>query len=195
MGLVVVTPGRAMACSCIGTTPIEALGRADAAFIGTVVARRRPPMDPDSTSLDPMTLTFTVDAVFKGTVRRRQQIVTASAGASCGLEVQDRATYLVFGSKKGMGGPPAAPGQYAANLCNGTIEAQPGDRPRGFPAPRRPVPEHVSTADRRGRSSTHGPATAGGSGWRSPVRRMTVGLGVLTALAAIAAIASLRRRV
>jgi len=184
VGLAVVSPGRAMACSCIRTTPIQALGRTDASFTGKVIARRSSVLGPNSSSLDPVTLTFAVESVFKGTVRRRQQIVTVSSGASCGLEVEDGATYLVFGSKEAsVVTPSPGRGQYGANLCNGTAAAPAGYRPEGFPSAKRPLAERadpVATPNRSRRPTSWMP-------------RIVAGFGVV-AVVAIAAAIGLRRR-
>ncbi|MGP4023866.1 hypothetical protein [Actinomadura sp. 3N407] len=82
----VVTPGRACACSCAAMTDQEAYAKADAVFTGRVVQRqvRSRGWGPWKTqsSGDPATLVFQVSVVNKGEVTRRQDLVTASEGAS-----------------------------------------------------------------------------------------------------------------
>ncbi|MFG2249557.1 hypothetical protein [Spirillospora sp. NPDC048823] len=113
------TPGRACACSCAAMTDQEAYARADAVFTGRLVERQVQSRGwgpwKRHGSGDPATLVFEVSAVNKGKVSRRQDLVTASNGASCGLEADEGSEYLVFAQRDG--------GVLRADLCGGTRSA------------------------------------------------------------------------
>lgn len=125
-----VTP--AGACSCVQLRDTGALAQSDAVFTGRLVDVRRPPEV--HTSLDPATWVFSVDRVYKGVVTKRQEIVTAISGASCGLETTGQGRLLVFAVGAGKSGisPAPARGQYAANLCGGTRSLADQPVPPGF---------------------------------------------------------------
>ncbi|MEU8800306.1 hypothetical protein [Spirillospora sp. NPDC048819] len=135
------TPGRACACSCAAMTDQEAYARADAVFTGRLVQRqvRSRGWGPWKTrdSGDPATLVFEVSAVNKGKVSRRQDLVTASEGASCGLEADEGREYLVFARWDG--------GVLRAGLCGGT----------------RPAGEQLSVPSVSARPPMPGDATSG----------------------------------
>ena len=143
-GSVVVAGSRpAGACSCVAYDDARALAAADAAFVGTVASVDRPQQL--SSSLDPVTWKFDVEGVFKGDVAAHQEIVSASSSASCGIELDVGARYLVFGRLGDASSvPKGQPGQLAANLCGGTRPAERGENPAGFPAAR-PLGSPTST--------------------------------------------------
>ena len=120
------------ACSCLQHSDTDALAQSDAVFTGRLVDVRRP--QEVHTSLDPSTWVFSVDRVYKGVVAKRQEIVTAISGASCGLETTAQGRLLVFavGAGKSGIGPTPARGQYAANLCSGTRPLADQPVPPGF---------------------------------------------------------------
>jgi hypothetical protein len=131
-GSVVVAGSRpASACSCMSVDDARALSSADAAFLGTVTNVDRPQQP--SSSLDPVTWTFAVEGVFKGDVAARQEIVSAFSSASCGIELDVGARYLVFGRNGASAGPEPQPNQFSANLCGGTRPAERNEAPAGFP--------------------------------------------------------------
>lgn len=116
----VVAPGvtgTAHACSCAQLELDDALAMSDAAFVGTLVEIRRPELM--LSSGDESRFVFDVETVYKGEVRERQSIVTASDGASCGLELTAGTRAIVFGTIDEYGITPDD-GEYGANLCNGT---------------------------------------------------------------------------
>jgi hypothetical protein len=82
----------AAACSCAAGTPRERLKGASAAFIGTVVAKRRivPPTGPDGARPegDDLVYTFRVERWFKRRLPRHVVIRTNSSGASCGFDIR-----------------------------------------------------------------------------------------------------------
>lgn len=134
-GLAVFHPGptpRAHACSCAGVGLDEALATADAAFVGTLIEIRRPEVM--LSSMDESRFVFDVETVYVGEVYEQQSVVTASDGASCGLELEVGARAIVFGNRDEHGITPDV-GEYGANLCNGTqgFDGVPASFGRGAP--------------------------------------------------------------
>lgn len=120
MMLVVLSPGSvspARACSCASPSLEEAFAQSDAVFVGTLVEIRRPEVM--LSSMDESRFVFDVETVYAGQVYDEQSIVTASDGASCGLELQVGVRAVVFGTTDEYEISPD-PGEYGANLCNGT---------------------------------------------------------------------------
>ena len=108
----------AHACSCADPAAnIGALAAAsDAVFVGTVEEIRRPEVMVSST--DESRFVFAVRSVHKGDdVHARQSVVTASDGASCGLELSVGDTALVFGRAGGDGEVSPDDGEYTSSLC------------------------------------------------------------------------------
>lgn len=88
-GILVTTPKTAYACSCVPMTARQTFDRANAVFVGRVVARevRRDFPWVFSSATDPAVWTFEVTRVYKGEVRRRE-VVSPESGASCGSELR-----------------------------------------------------------------------------------------------------------
>ncbi len=101
----------ACACDCAPLTEAQAFEQADAVFAATLV-RRDEPGGLIRSSTDPVTLTWTVDAVYKGDAGKVQQVMTAESSASCGLEAEVGKRYLVHADAVG--------GRLEASLCGGT---------------------------------------------------------------------------
>jgi hypothetical protein len=119
----VVAAAPASACSCVGGTTQQYFDGADAVFTGTLVPREvTHPGAPISSSGDPALHVFTVDAVFKGNVHERQGVVSADAGASCGLELSGPGPFVVFAFHS----DDVAADQFTADLCGGTARADAG---------------------------------------------------------------------
>ena len=69
------------ACSCVPRTPKELLRRADAAFVGTVVAEQQ--IEPTTT-----VQTFAVEGVFKGALDASVNVtepIGSGGGSTCGV--------------------------------------------------------------------------------------------------------------
>ena len=114
----------AYACSCASIPISESFEQADAVFVGRLDSRTvSHPGLPNAGSDDPALHVFAVQSVYKGEVRERQGVVSASSSATCGLELQGDGPFMVFASRDGDVTVRPAPGQYAANLCNGTAPA------------------------------------------------------------------------
>ena len=69
----------ALACSCLRVDLVRDLPGADGAIVGTVLERTE--------SGQSATYLLRVEQVYKGDIENRVEIVTASNGAACGLEV------------------------------------------------------------------------------------------------------------
>ena len=147
-----------------------AFDRADAVFIGRVVARepRRPFPWVFSSSTDPTVWTFEVTRVYKGEVRRRQEVVSPISGASCGLELRGSGPFVVYANHDAAGPVPApGEGQLAAHLCGGSG----------------PVTAEIRRTFAQVPATRPAPATERGDGWLVVGLSTTAGIGVLAAAA------------
>lgn len=116
IGVLVVPTTRALACSCVGGGPAETAQRADAVFVGHVVAERA-----EGADLDPWggtVYTFAVDGVAKGNVGARIEVVAGGEEDMCGLAFSRGARWLVFASREGD--------QLHSGLCSGSVVLEPG---------------------------------------------------------------------
>jgi hypothetical protein len=75
----------AAACSCAVGDPRTMLAEADAAFVGTFVAKHGPLRI--QSSADDAVYVFRIEQVVKGSLGATVDVVSATDGASCGLEV------------------------------------------------------------------------------------------------------------
>jgi hypothetical protein len=137
----------AYACSCARAPLATYFANADAVFVGRLVSRTvTHPAEPMRSSADPALHVFAVDAVYKGDVLATQGVVSADAGASCGLELQGNGPFIVFGSRDDFVDVRPGPGQFAASLCDGTTAVTPALRAQvatlggGTPGTPLPVP-------------------------------------------------------
>ncbi|MBJ7451806.1 MAG: hypothetical protein JHC71_06930 [Blastococcus sp.] len=126
--LVVLGATPAQACSCAGGTTAEFAERADAVFTGRLVSRDVP--RELRTSADPALHVFAVDAVAKGAVSERQEVLSPVSGASCGLEITGDGPVAVFATRTadsfpGIPTPELADDQYFAYLCGGSAPLTP----------------------------------------------------------------------
>ena len=94
----------AHACSCAIGDPRDALHRADAAFVGTMVGR---------TEVDDQTAIFhfDVETAVKGELGTEVDVRTASNGAACGLELE-------IGQRIGLFLDSADDGAWTSGLCS-----------------------------------------------------------------------------
>lgn len=135
-------PTPAYACSCVSSSgDVAYADRADAVFVGRLVATQQP--TPNTSSLDPKILTFAVSAVYKGEVGEKQDIVTAVESASCGLELSGPGPHLIFARALPWQQEPApAEDQLIADLCGGSrsVTVAAPDPALGAPATTYPAP-------------------------------------------------------
>lgn len=127
------------ACRCARFSDADAFARADAVFVGSVIGYESPAR-PISSSADPAVWTFAVRQVYKGEVRRNQQIVSELMSVSCGLDIPKSGEFLVFASTRTSGSSttPAA-GQYYAGMCGGTRALSEGVLLPGLATPHAPL--------------------------------------------------------
>ena len=159
--LVVVGASPAQACSCAGGTTAQFTERADAVFTGRLVSRDEPD-EPIRSSTDPALHVFAVDAVAKGVVSERQEVLSPLSGASCGLELTGEGPVVVFATRTAdpyinASGPELEDDQYYAYLCDGSapltpqLEAELGPL---RPVAARTVPEPATPVEPRAASTT-----------------------------------------
>jgi hypothetical protein len=96
----------AYGCSCGLGDPRTALRQSEAAFVGTLLERRRGPI---RSSADVVTLVFRVERAVKGQLGRRIEVRTAASGASCGIEARLGQRVGLFLMRTGS--------QWSSNLC------------------------------------------------------------------------------
>lgn len=116
-GALLGVSGPACACSCMPNPNMaERVAKADVVFSGKAISTE--------SKGQTKVITFEVGTTYKGPAETRQEILTAQDSASCGLEIQDKGEYIVFGNKAdhGLGLKPAE-GQYTAILCGGADPA------------------------------------------------------------------------
>lgn len=137
---IIAQPGRSHACSCIEPgTPSEALEGSAAVFSGRVVA-----IDDRlalGSSLDPLIVEFDVDTVWKGSLRQRIQLKTASDSASCGYSFVEGVEYLVY-SRNGSEASLCSRTRPLSKAGDDLAELGPGQAvPQSEPAPTSASPE------------------------------------------------------
>jgi hypothetical protein len=89
-------PHRAGACSCIYSRFTEEFQKAHAVFLGTVTSVQDPPPSNIVSSDDPITYTFRVHEVFKGTDVTIHKVRTIRDTVSCGAGLDVGETYIVY---------------------------------------------------------------------------------------------------
>ena len=92
-------------------------------------------------STDPERFVFDVDRVFKGEAQSRQAVVTASEGASCGLEISGPGPFVVFARLDDDIGltSGAVEGEMYSSLCSGTRPLAAAALPTSFGTPSPPI--------------------------------------------------------
>lgn len=97
---VLLSSGRALACSCIGPAPpCQALGGSAAVFVGTVIeVRERQAKQGGNDEIDwtPRLFKFTVVQPFSGVAGTEVEVATGQGGGDCGYEFKKGETYLVY---------------------------------------------------------------------------------------------------
>jgi hypothetical protein len=100
LGLLVLLPDCAHACSCGGGVPFPVLARgavASAVFSGEVLdVAEGPPRRMFGTSVSSFRVTLRVSEVWKGPWRETLEVSTPSGGASCGYPFKEGQEYLVY---------------------------------------------------------------------------------------------------
>jgi len=159
------------ACSCVLRTPKELLRRADAAFVGTVIAEQQ--IEPTTT-----VQTFAVEGVFKGTLGGSVDVtepIGSGGGSTCAIAYPRGSRVAVVLYRQGDG--------WTTDSCSlVSVAALASVAPS--PHPPRPGPSPSPSA-----GATPPPAESSpGLGWQAAV------LGLLVGVAAIALALSLGGR-
>jgi hypothetical protein len=130
IGLLIATPYRAYACSCLPPRPpLESMANSDAVFSGKVVR-----IDSEDavimSSADPVNVVFEVSRVWKGDEKGAIALSTARDSASCGYDFVVGEEYLVYANISDTGlttglcsrtMPLSSAGEDLAVLGEGTI--------------------------------------------------------------------------
>jgi hypothetical protein len=155
LGVFAVGTGEpAAACECAVFSDLETVANADAIFTATLVETSNP-----SEWDDPKRFLFEVDEVFKGDVSAHQPVVSASSGASCGLEITGPGPFLVFARTESDGITRGAlEGELYSNLCSGTQAVANGALPINLAAGSPPKPGPAAFGP-NGDQSNGGPRT------------------------------------
>ena len=135
LGLVVVGPSTAYACSCIVSTPAELLDRADVVVLGTVADRE--PARSDGT-VAAVSYVLDVQRVYKGQAGLQVEFATSGSSASCGLDlvVSDRPRVVFLTRADGVLTGSCLRGHRDAHPCPGRRADRRGHRagdPRACP--------------------------------------------------------------
>jgi hypothetical protein len=116
LGMAIGGPQPAFACSCpMPTTNKEYAPRAAVVFTGVVTRVSANPFGFICRySIDPVSVEFDVETVYKGDVGRTVVVHTVASGASCGYTFEPGKRYTVF--------PWALDGKLDTGLCRGNVE-------------------------------------------------------------------------
>lgn len=113
---VALRPTCAYACSCLPPgTPAEERDKADAVFLGTVVAVN-PSSGATMEGSDPVTVTFQTTTVWKGPVTQQVAVTTPGSSASCGVTFEPGTAYVVYASLND--------GALSTTLCSRTTAVE-----------------------------------------------------------------------
>jgi hypothetical protein len=163
---VFVTATPCSACSCVPRTPKQLLHRADAAFVGTVVAEQ--PVDATTT-----VQTFAVQGVFKGALGATVNVIEpigSGGGSTCGIAYALGARVAVVLARQGDG--------WTTDSCSFVSLA---DLEALAPSPLPPRPEPSSSASPT--VPPFPPEVSRGLGWPAVVLGLLVGVaGIALAL-------------
>jgi hypothetical protein len=163
---VFVTATPCSACSCVPRTAKQLLHRADAAFVGMVVAEQ--PIDATTT-----VQTFAVQGVFKGALGATVNVIEpigSGGGSTCGITYAPGARVAVVLSRQGDG--------WTTDSCS---FVSPADLEAVAPSPLPPRPEPSPSASPA--VPPFPPEVSHGLGWPAVVLGLLVGVaGIALAL-------------
>jgi hypothetical protein len=106
---VVPLASRAHACSCLGLSPQQYLERADMVFIGRVDSIAPAGGDPRQPR---MTMTFSIQRVWKGPAVSTVDVVSSPGSVSCGVDFGASTTALIYAQRTADG--------FMTGICSGT---------------------------------------------------------------------------
>jgi hypothetical protein len=162
------------ACSCVPRTPKELLRRADAAFVGTVVAEQQ--IEPTTT-----VQTFEVEGVFKGALDASVNVtepIGSGGGSTCGIAYPRDTRVAVVLYRQGDGQVDGQGDGWTTDSCSLVSLA---DLEAVAPSPHRPRPEPSPSPSAV--VPPPPPASSSGLGWQAVVLGLLVGVaGIALAL-------------
>ena len=154
------------ACSCVPRTPKELLRRADAAFVGTVVAEQQ--IEPTTT-----VQTFAVEGVFKGALDASVNVtepIGSGGGSTCGVAYPRDTRVAVILFRQGDGWTTDSCSLVSLADLEAVAPSPHPPRPGPSPSPSAVVPPPP-------------PASSPGLGWQAVVLGLLVGVaGIALAL-------------
>ncbi len=97
VGLLVVSAGKAHACSCAGSkVPCQAYGEASAVFVGTVIESRTITVKRGNYDSKTRVVRLTIDSPFRGVEGAEVEVQTGLGDADCGFGFVQTQQYLVY---------------------------------------------------------------------------------------------------
>ena len=154
------------ACSCVPRTPKELLRRADAAFVGTVVAEQQ--IEPTTT-----VQTFAVEGVFKGALDASVNVtepIGSGGGSTCGVAYPRDTRFAVVLYRQGGGWTTDSCSLVSLADLEAVAPSPHQPRPGPSPSPSAVVPPPP-------------PASSPGLGWQAAMLGLLVGVaGIALAL-------------
>jgi hypothetical protein len=103
---------RVYACSCMALLPGQALANADVAFVGVVRQVTDSMEGPIYSSGDPVSYTFAVEEVLKGSAGGELVVTSTRDGASCGMAFGLAERWRIYAHAKESGG-------LGTGICSG----------------------------------------------------------------------------
>jgi hypothetical protein len=94
--LVMLSAGRALACSCLEQAPCQAYGEASAVFVGTVLDSRITTTTQGKYERSRRAVRFSVDTPFRGVTGSQVELTTGMGGGDCGFGFVPTEQYLVY---------------------------------------------------------------------------------------------------
>ncbi|MBA2524627.1 MAG: carboxypeptidase regulatory-like domain-containing protein [Pyrinomonadaceae bacterium] len=110
--LVALSPGNALACSCLERVPCQAYGEASAVFVGTVIDSRIITIKQANYERKRRAVRLSVDSPFRGVRGSKVEVTTAMGGGDCGFGFVPSQQYLVYASEY--------EGKLSTSICSRT---------------------------------------------------------------------------
>lgn len=94
--LTTLSPGNALACSCLERVPCQAYGEASAVFVGTVIDTRIITINRANYERRRRAVRLSVDSPFRGVKGPEVELTTGMGGGDCGIRFVPARQYLVY---------------------------------------------------------------------------------------------------
>ncbi|MBA3514808.1 MAG: carboxypeptidase regulatory-like domain-containing protein [Pyrinomonadaceae bacterium] len=111
-GLVALSVGNAIACTCLERAPCQAYGDASAVFVGTVIDSRIITIKQGNFESSSRSVRLSVDSSFRGVRGSEVEVTTAMGGGDCGFNFVPTQRYLVYAS--------GYEGKLSTSICSRT---------------------------------------------------------------------------